>query len=85
MIFLDEIYDKPAKNIYPTNNIIVRNTDDTWSLDLLDLIDYGVKNNGVYWYILVVLNNFSKYGWTVAMKNKYASTIKDAFSTVLVE
>ena len=78
-IFIDEIYDKPAKKIYPTNKTIVKSIDDTWSADLLDLIDYGVKNNRGYRYILVLIDNFSKYGWGIPLKNKYATTIKEAF------
>ena len=44
-----------------------------------------MKNNRSYCYILVCVDNFSKYGWTVPLKNKYASTIKDVFSTILTE
>ena len=64
-IFIDEIYDNPPKKAYPTNKTIVKSIDDTWSADLLDLVDYGVKNNRGYCYILVVIDNFSKYGWTI--------------------
>ena len=71
--------------MYPTNKTIVKSIDDTWSADLLDLLDYGVKNNRSYRYILVVIDNFSKFGWTIPMKNKYASTIKDAFGEILTE
>ena len=81
--FIDKIYDKPAKKIYPTNKIIVKSINDTWSADLLDLIDYGVKNNRGYRYTLVVIDNFSKYGWTIPLKNKYASTIKDSFEQII--
>ena len=82
-IFIDEIYDKPAKKIYPTNKTIVKSIDDTWSLDLLDLIDYNVKNNRGYRYVLVCVDNFSKYGWTIPLKNKYATTIKEAFEQII--
>ena len=82
-IFIDEIYDKPAKKIYPTNKTIVKSIDDTWSADLLDLVDYGVKNNRGYRYVLVCVENFSKYGWTIPLKNKYASTIKDSFEQII--
>ena len=44
-----------------------------------------MKNNRGYRYILVVIDNFSKYGRTLALKNKYASTIKDAFGEILTE
>ena len=81
--FIDEIYDNPPKKVYPTNKTIVKSIDDTWSADLLDLIDYGVKNNRGYRYVLVVIDNFSKYGWTISLKNKYASTIKDSFEQII--
>ena len=82
-IFIDEIYDKPDNKVYPTNKTIVKSIDDTWSADLLDLIDYNVKNNGGYRYILVVIDNFSKYGWTITLKNKYATTIKEVFEQII--
>ena len=42
-IFIDEIYMKPPKKNYETNKIVNKHIDDTWSLDLLDMIDYGSK------------------------------------------
>ena len=61
-IFIDEIYSKPPKKNYITNKINIYHIDDTWSIDLLDLNDYGVKNNKGYRYSLIVIDNFSKYG-----------------------
>ena len=45
--------------------------------------DYGPKNNSGYRYILVVIDNFSKFGWTIPLKNKYAQSITDAFSEII--
>ena len=44
-IFIDEIYSKPPKKNYPTNRTMIKSIDDTWSSDLLDMKDYGIKNN----------------------------------------
>ena len=82
-IFVVEIYDNPPKKIYPTKKTIVKSIDDDWSADLLDLVDYGVKNNRGCRYILVVIDNFSKYGWTIPLKNKYATTVKEAFEQII--
>ena len=41
--FIDQIYNRPPKKVYPTNITIVKDIDDTRSTDLLDLIDYGEK------------------------------------------
>ena len=61
-MFIDEIYIKPPKKTYPTNRTIIKSIDDTWSSDLLDMNDYGIKNNKGYRYTLVVIDNFSKFG-----------------------
>ena len=68
--FINEIYSKPPKNIYATNKTDVYHIDDIWSLDTLDLKDYGPENKRGYRYVLVIIYNFSKIGWTVPIKNK---------------
>ena len=82
-IFINEIYSKPPKKYYPTNKTDVYHIDNIWSLDILDLKDYGPKNNRGYRYVLVVIDNFSKNGWTVPLKNKNAQTKKDSFENIL--
>ena len=82
-IFIDEIYSKAPKKNYPTNKIIIKSVDDTWSSDLLDMNDYGPKNNKGYRYILVAIDNFSKFGWTIPLKNKFSQSITDAFSQII--
>ena len=75
-IFINEIYCKPTKKNYARNKTDVYHFDDIWSLDILDLKDYGPENNRSYRYILVIIDNFSKFCWTVPLKNKNARTIK---------
>ena len=82
-IFMNEIYSKPPKKYYPTNKTDVYHIDDIWSLDILDLKDYGPENNRGYRYVLVTIDNFSKFGWTIPLKNKNAQTIKDSFENIL--
>ena len=83
-IFINEIYSKSPKRYYATNKTDVYHIDDTWSLDILDLKDYGPKNNRGYRYVLVTIDNFSKFAWTVPLKNKNALTIKDSFENILI-
>ena len=83
-LFINEIYSKPPKRNYNTNKTDVYHIDDIWSLDILDLKDYGPKNNRGYRYVLVTIDNFSKYGWTIPLKNKNAQTIKDSFEKILI-
>ena len=83
-IFINEIYSKGPKKYYPTNKTNVHHIDDAWSLDILDLKDYGPENNRGYRYVLVIIDNFSKFGGTVPLKNKNAQTIKDSFENILI-
>ena len=82
--FINEIYSKSPKKYYATNKTNVYYIDDIWSLDILDLKDYGPENNRGYRCVLVILDNFSKFGWTVPIKNKNAQTIKVSFENILV-
>ena len=83
-IFINEIYSKRPKRYYATNKTNVYYIDDIWILDILDLKDYGPKNNRGYRYVLVIIDNFSKFGWTIPLKNKNAQTIKDSFENILI-
>ena len=46
--FLNEIYSKPLKRKYATNKTDVYHIDDIWSLDVLNLKEYGPENNRGY-------------------------------------
>ena len=81
-IFIDETYSRPPKKNFPTNKTKIKSIDDTWSSDLLDMNDYGPKNNRGYRYILVFFVNLSKFGWTIPLKNKDVQSITDAFSQI---
>ena len=82
-IFIEEIYSRSPNKNYETNKTMIKSIDDTWSSDLLDRNDYGPKNNRGYRYILVIVDNFSKFGWTIPLKNKYSQSITDAFSQII--
>ena len=83
-IFINEIYSKPPKRNYSTDKTDVYHIDDIWSLDILDLKDFGPENNRNYRYVSVIIDNFSKFGWTIPLKNKNAITIKDSFQNILI-
>ena len=61
------------KTIYATNKTDVYHIDDVWSLDILDLKDYGPENNRNSRYDLVLIDNISKFGWTIPLKKQKSS------------
>ena len=83
-IFIDEIYSKPPPKNYETNKVTVQHIDQIWSIDLLDMSDYSIKNNNGYKYIFVIIDDFSKYLFTVPLRNKRAQTITKEFSNILL-
>ena len=82
--FVDEIYSKLPKKEYAINKADVYQIDDICSSDILNLKDYGAENNGGHRYGLVIMDNFSKFGWTVPLRNKNAQTIKESFENILI-
>ena len=56
---------------------MIKSIQDFWSSDSLDMNNYDPKNNREKRYILVVIDNYSKIGWTISLKNKYAQSIRD--------
>ena len=82
--FIKKICSKPPKKIYRNNKIEVYHIDDIWSSDMLDPKEYVPENNRGYRYVLVIIDYFSKCGWTVPLKNKNAQTIKDSFENCLI-
>ena len=70
---------------YPTNKTKIKSKSfgNNWSSDLLDMNDYDPKNNRGYRYVLVVIDIFSNFGWTIPLKIKFAHSITDAFSHVI--
>ena len=82
-IFIDEIYSKPSRRKYPTNKIPYNYIDEIWSIDLDDMIDYKISNNKRYRYIIIIIDNFSKYLWAIPLKDKNSRTITNEFSNIL--
>ena len=67
-IFINEKYSKALKENYETNKILYSHIDETWSIDLADMIDYKKSNKKCYRYIFIIINNFSKHLWAIHTK-----------------
>ena len=83
-IFINEVSSRPPKKDYVTIKTDVFQFDEIWSLVKLDLKDYDPENNRRYRFVLAVIDNFSKFGFTIPLKNKNAQTIEDSFENILI-
>ena len=72
-VFIDEIFSKGPERNYITHKTDVYHIDDIWSLGILDLKDYGPENNRGYRYVLMIIDNCSKFGRTVTLKKKFSN------------
>ena len=73
---------KPARKHYLRRRVILKGIDDLWQADLAEFQLYARENKG-YKYILVVIDCFSKYLWTRAIKNKTGEEVTQAFKDIL--
>ena len=74
---------KPATKVYDTIKTVVKHIVNTWSLDLLVMTDNEIKNNGVYRFISVVINNSSEKGFGIPLKKYCAQSITNEFYIII--
>ena len=75
------LFETTKKN-YTTNKTDVYHSDGIWCLEILDFKDYGPEKYRGCRYVLVVIDIFSIFGWTVPSKNKKAQTIRKTSKNV---
>lgn len=77
---VEEIH-KPVRKHFQRRRVIVRGFDDLWQGDLVDMSAYSRENKG-FKFLLTVIDVFSKYAWTVPVKDKTAISIKKAMQSI---
>ena len=56
--------------------------DNIWGADLVD-IQLISKFNKVVWFLLCVIDTYSKYAWIIPLKDKKSVTIANSFQSTL--
>lgn len=78
---IDELYRNARRN-YQRRKVIMHGVNDTYQIDLVEMIPY-TKFNKNFKYILTVIDIFSKYAWAVAVKTKSSKDVTIAMSKIL--
>ncbi len=73
---------KPIRRKFHRNKFIAFYVDSHWQADLCDLQALSKYNDG-YKYLLTCCDVLSKFCWAIPVKNKQASTVRDAFAQIL--
>ena len=77
------LHKQPRRN-FKRRKVYVPRIDFQWDADLMDMTRISTYNNG-YTYVLLVIDIFSRYVWTVPLKTKKGSEVKLAFEKILQE
>lgn len=72
----------PARRKYKRRNVVIRDIDETFSADLVEMGPYEEKG---YKYILTVIDNFSKYAWAKPLKSKTGKEVTAAMESIFKE
>ena len=84
-VFIKDVFWKPAKKSMSLIKTIFKHSFNNWRLDLLYLIDYGMKSYKGLGSIFFVMDSFSINGFDVPLKNKAAQTITVEFPNHISE
>lgn len=75
---------KDARRNYPRRRIIVTGWYETISGDLIDMQQFSKKNDGLN-YILVIIDNMSKYAYAEGLLNKSGPEVTRAMKKILAK
>ena len=78
---LAEELHRPIRKHFTKRYVFVRNVDDIFGADLVDMRALSKQNKG-YKYILMVEDIFSKYGWAVPLKTKTGIAVRDGLKQI---
>jgi hypothetical protein len=78
---VEEIHKQARKN-FKRRRFIQKGLNDTWQIDLVEMIPYHTLNKG-FRYLLTIIDTFSKYAYVLPVKTKSAIDIVNAMSIVL--
>lgn len=78
---VNEIH-KFARVNFLRRNVIMKDIDDLWQADLIDMQAIA-KENKNFKYILAIIDTFSKYAWTFPLKSKNKDDVSAAFKVLL--
>ena len=83
-VFFKENYAKQPKRKDATNKTFDHQNDDAWNLGSLIISDYVREVIRGCRIMLVVIDKFSKFGWTARLKKRNAQIITKSFKNIFL-
>lgn len=79
-----EEINKPARRNFETRMVVVNKQDTTWGADIVDMKTFVEDNDG-YYFLLTVIDIFTRYAWAVPLKTKSGEEVTQAFKSITKE
>lgn len=79
---LSEEINKDIKRKFPRLSVYSAGIDDIWSMDIIDMTKWKDYNDN-YIYALNIIDVFSKFAWSIPLKNKTSLAILEAFENTI--
>ena len=76
----DELH-KPIRRKFIKRRVFVRNVDDIWAADLVEMQTFAKYNKG-FRYILMIIDVFSRFGWALLLKSKTGMAVAEALKSL---
>ena len=80
----DELH-KPYRKPPMLLKVKVFGKDEIWSCDLVEMPHEYLGRGGKYKYILTVIDLYTRYAWSIALRDKTGNTVKEAFEKIFKE
>ncbi|XP_025162982.1 uncharacterized protein LOC112590499 [Harpegnathos saltator] len=74
------IFHRPTRHKFPRLHYNVTNIDDLWEVDLVELAN--LRNYEGYYYLLTIIDVFSKFVWVEPIRSKTSASVTEAFRHV---
>ena len=69
---------KPVRRTFTRRQVNVFKIDEVWGADLVEMQEWSKQNKG-FRYMLNVIDVFSKFAWSIPIKDKKGETVTEAF------
>ena len=73
---------KPIRRRFERRKTVALGIDHLWQTDLIDVSNISKFNDGIC-FVLCCIDCFSRYAWTVSLKNKGSVSVTHAFDSIL--
>ena len=72
---------KPSFKRYKRRHVFALAPDDLWSADLVDMKNVETHNENIH-FLLNIIDVYSRYGYSIPLKDKSSKTVLAAFKTI---